>query len=49
MLLASGHFRNGILLAPVTAEGIAAELAGGDPIEELKVADPGRFRLAVVR
>ena len=49
LLLASGHFRNGILLAPVTAEGIAAELAGGDPIEELKVADPGRFRLAVVK
>ena len=49
LLLASGHFRNGILLAPVTAEGIAAELGAGDPVEELKVADPGRFRLAVVK
>ena len=29
--LATGHFRNGILLAPLTAEAIAASLAG-DPI-----------------
>jgi glycine oxidase len=28
LLLATGHFRNGILLAPLTAERIAAELAG---------------------
>lgn len=28
LLLATGHYRNGILLAPLTAERIAAELAG---------------------
>ena len=28
LLLATGHFRNGILLAPLTAERIAALLAG---------------------
>jgi glycine oxidase len=28
LVLATGHFRNGILLAPLTAEAIAAELAG---------------------
>lgn len=28
LLLATGHFRNGILLAPLTAERIAAELTG---------------------
>ena len=28
LLLATGHFRNGILLAPLTADRIAAELAG---------------------
>ena len=49
LLLATGHFRNGILLAPVTAAGIAAELGAGDTVEELKAADPGRFRLAVVK
>jgi glycine oxidase len=29
LVLATGHFRNGILLAPITAERIAALLAGG--------------------
>jgi glycine oxidase len=43
LLLATGHFRNGILLAPLTAGGIAALLAGDDPPAELDVADPGRF------
>jgi glycine oxidase len=32
LLLATGHFRNGILLAPLTAEAIAAQLAGA-PVE----------------
>jgi glycine oxidase len=31
LVLATGHFRNGILLAPLTAERIAAELAGEPP------------------
>jgi glycine oxidase len=31
LLLATGHFRNGILLAPLTADAIAAHLAGTAP------------------
>ncbi len=30
-MLATGHFRNGILLAPVTADAIASILAGEPP------------------
>jgi glycine oxidase len=43
LLFATGHFRNGILLAPLTAAGIAATLCHEDPPPELAVADPGRF------
>ena len=43
LLLATGHFRNGILLAPLTAVGIAATLCDEEPPPELAVADPGRF------
>jgi glycine oxidase len=40
---ATGHFRNGILLAPVTAELVAGALAG-DPMPDFAVpADPLRF------
>jgi len=39
LLLATGHFRNGILLAPLTAERVAATLAGdADPDRSLLVA-----------
>ena len=31
LVLATGHFRNGVLLAPVTAEAVAATLAGEAP------------------
>jgi glycine oxidase len=36
LVLATGHFRNGILLAPVTAERIATQLAGdrAEPVAE---------------
>ena len=34
LVLAAGHFRNGILLAPVTADRVAAHLAG-EPAETL--------------
>jgi glycine oxidase len=43
LILATGHFRNGILLAPLTAAGIAAHLAGEDAPAELEMADPARF------
>jgi glycine oxidase len=44
LILATGHHRNGILLAPVTAEAVVALLTGDDPPQELAVADPFRFR-----
>ncbi len=43
LLLATGHFRNGILLAPLTAEAITAIVTGGDAPPEAAVAAPGRF------
>jgi glycine oxidase len=43
MLLATGHYRNGILLTPVTAETIAAMLAGDPTPPEAQLAHPGRF------
>jgi glycine oxidase len=43
LLIATGHFRNGVLQAPVTAESIAALLAGGDPAFDLAAFSPGRF------
>ena len=49
LILACGHFRNGILLAPVTGEAIAALLAGDDASPELAAADPGRYGLEVAR
>ena len=38
-MLATGHYRNGILLAPITAEAVAAAIAGDEPPD----AALGRF------
>jgi glycine oxidase len=43
LVLATGHFRNGILLAPVTAEAVAAILAGERPLAEAGPFGAGRF------
>jgi glycine oxidase len=43
LLLATGHFRNGVLLAPLTAAGVTAMICGEDAPPELAVADPTRF------
>jgi len=43
LLLATGHYRNGLLLAPVTADTIADLLAGGADQPELAAAAPTRF------
>ena len=44
---ATGHYRNGILLAPLTAEMVVELLAGGEPDSELLTAcSPGRFAAA---
>lgn len=43
VLVATGHYRNGILLAPVTAETIAAVLTGAEPPAESLPFTPDRF------
>jgi glycine oxidase len=43
LILATGHYRNGILLTPVTADGVAAVLVDGALPAELAPFDPGRF------
>jgi glycine oxidase len=40
---ATGHHRNGVLLAPVTALAVASMLAGEEPPEELAPCSPERF------
>ena len=42
LVLATGHYRNGILLAPLTAGAIAAILAGEQLPEAAAAADPAR-------
>ncbi len=41
--VATGHFRNGILLAPITGELIAQAIVEGRPSEALAPFDPARF------
>jgi glycine oxidase len=43
---ATGHFRHGVLLAPITAEGIVRMLAGEEPDEVLAPFTPLRFATA---
>lgn len=49
LLVATGHHRNGMLLAPVTADAVAALLRGGAVPGVVRVADPARFLSAVSR
>lgn len=50
LLYATAHYRNGILLAPLTAEIIAAQVTGGDnnPESQQSAFSPERFHLAGV-
>ena len=41
--LATGHYRNGILMSPVTADAIVACLTGQQPAAEWEPFTPGRF------
>jgi glycine oxidase len=41
--LATGHFRDGILLAPITAQVITAVILGKAPTYDLESFSPGRF------
>jgi len=43
LVLATGHFRNGILLTPVTADGVAAVVCDGAVPDLLRPFDPRRF------
>jgi glycine oxidase len=43
LVLATGHFRNGILLAPLTGEAIAALLTGEPPPASAALANPARL------
>lgn len=40
--VAAGHYRNGILLAPVTAQAVAALIAGAAPAAPIDAFDPRR-------
>ena len=42
LVLACGHYRNGILLAPLTGEAVAELLADGELPESVAAADPER-------
>ncbi|MGH2978235.1 MAG: glycine oxidase ThiO [Solirubrobacterales bacterium] len=43
LVWATGHWRNGILLAPITGEAVAALLAGDEPRAEFAPFSPRRF------
>jgi glycine oxidase len=43
LIAAAGHYRNGVLLTPVTADSIAAVLAKDEVPEEIKPFAPSRF------
>jgi glycine oxidase len=43
LLVAGGHYRNGILLAPITADAVAALLVGEEPPAEVVPFSPQRF------
>jgi glycine oxidase len=43
LIVATGHYRNGILLTPVTAEAVTAMLAGDPTPPDAHLAHPGRF------
>jgi glycine oxidase len=42
VLVAAGHHRNGLLLAPITADAVCAMVTGTEPPAPVLVADPGR-------
>ena len=47
LLVATGHYRNGILLSPVTADAALAHLTGQRPAPEWEPFSPQRFAAAV--
>jgi glycine oxidase len=49
LLLATGHFRNGIMLAPITADAVVATLAGNLVPPTMAAAEPHRSSLVAHR
>ncbi|MFF1745409.1 glycine oxidase ThiO [Streptomyces mirabilis] len=47
LLLATGHYRNGVLLTPVTGDAMAHVLTTGELPEEARPFTPGRFSTAL--
>lgn len=45
LVVATGHYRNGILLTPVTATSIARVLSGGEVPQLITAFSPGRWRI----
>ncbi len=43
LIIAAGHFRNGVLLSAVTADAVVALLAGGEPHQAWTPFNPGRL------
>ena len=43
LIWAAGHHRNGVLLAPLTADAVVAELAGEAPPPGVAALTPSRF------
>jgi glycine oxidase len=43
LIWATGHYRNGVLLAPITAAAVAAMVAGESPPDVVESFSPGRF------
>jgi glycine oxidase len=43
LIWATGHWRNGVLLAPLTADAVGALLAGEQLPQELDALSPSRF------
>ena len=46
LIWATGHWRNGVLLAPLTGDAVADLLAGEALPEELAALEPGALREA---
>jgi glycine oxidase len=49
LFVATGHFRNGILLAPITARVMTEWITGGQPSIDVKDFLPDRFARRVAR
>jgi glycine oxidase len=47
VIWATGHYRNGVLLTPITAEAVAELLTGGEPPAAVSPFTPERFGVGV--